>query len=1437
MKRKAIVGGAVKGKADSPQQGSRDELLRESHVRFGPQQHGERMAALVQAQRRLASTEATPEELMDSIPDLALSVVHATGAIFELLDGDAVILRSGTEAAVALDALDMRLPLRGSLTGEAIRLNRTMRCDDTETDPRVALEVSRKFGVRSVLVTVVRDRSGPVGALKLFDFKPARFGAADSDSLELLAEALGAVIQRKRAKEDAQRSIRIQAGIVQMQHQIASSSAGLQTALDLIVERAQELTGATGAAVVFVDGDDMVYRAVSGTALGRLGHRVRLEGSLVGLSVAHEELLRCDDAETDPCVNREACRELAARSVVAVPLHAGDTVTGALKVFSGRTHAFAQLDVGTLQILSEWLGVVMQRHAAAEQLRSSESQYRLMFAAHSLPMWVYDMETLRFLAVNDAAIRQYGYTEAEFLSMTIRDITPPAAGPSLDRHLAARGQGPQTVANWEHRRRDGVVIDVEMAANSIRFGDRPARLVLAHDITERKRAERRLEKSEALLNIAGRAARVGGWSLDLRERTLSWSDELCAMHDLPPSTLCTVEQAINFYAPESRATMVEAMNGCRDDGTSYDLEVECITAGGRRIWVRTIGQAVRDSTGAIIGAQGALQDISEKKQSEENARALATRLTTTLESIKDAFYTVDRDWRFTYVNSEAERLFQRSRVDLMGRVLWEAISDLFGGEFERRHREAVTRNSSVAFEAYYAPCQQWFEAHAYPSEDGLTVYLRDVSERRLAQEALRSMNENLETKVAERTLELELTNSALVGKEEKMRSVVEHMADGVITFSDDGIIRSANSKVEAIFGHAPSALVGRSVSVLIPALDVLVAATATGGNPDAEGAIARIGREPYGTHENGDCIDLDVAISDYRIGGQRLWTAILRDIGERVRIVADLEQARLGAEEASRAKSAFVATMSHEIRTPMNGVIGMIDVLHQTELAPDQARILGVARDSAHALLAIIEDILDFSKIEAGKIELEREPISVARVVEKACELVSGVAGGNGVELAVDVDPLLPAAVWGDAGRLRQVLVNLLSNAIKFSNGRVAARVSVRARLTEGSADRVNVQLDIEDNGIGMDAATVERLFMPFSQADVSTTRRFGGTGLGLAISHHLTGLMGGCIDVHSTPDVGSVFTLRLPFFVAPADLLPTDIDHIGAAPRRSAEAGDARAESSHPARPVLVAEDNKINQQVIIEQLKRLGYQAEVVANGREALALWRQGGFGALLTDLQMPEMDGYELTTTIRTEEDDRTRIPIIALTANALKDEASRCKAAGMDGYLTKPVQMAALDEMLKRWLGHGAAGTAPAVEPSSREDTCASPLHGQRTAPVDATVLPSLVGDDAAVLGEFMLDFLEGAVRAATELANALAAGHVTSVGAVAHRLKSSARAVGALHLGELCDAIERDANAAADCESLTAMQARFDAELARVREWIDAQGWNRAPALQGAEAE
>ncbi|HEX7437541.1 MAG TPA: PAS domain S-box protein, partial [Caldimonas sp.] len=952
------------------------------------------MAALVQAQRMLANSEATPDELIDGIPDLALTVIQAAAAVFELPEGDAMVCRAASAAAT--DRAGMQLALRGSISGEAILLNRTLRCDDAETDPRVDAAAFRRSGMRSVVATVVRDKSGPIGVIKLMDHRAAHFGAAEADCLELLAEALGAVIQRKRAEQDAQRALRIQAGIVRLQQQIASSPADLQTSMDLIAERAQELTGAEGASIAFVDGEDLAYRAVCGMAVARLGLRVRLQGSLAGLSVERDELLRCDDSETDPRVNRAACREFGVRSVMIAPLRAGDRVVGALRVVSRRTNAFAQIDGGTLQMLAEWLGVVLHRDAAAEQLRSSEAQYRLIFAGHSLPMWVYDMETLRFLAVNDAAIGQYGFSKAEFLSMTIRDITPPAAFALLDRHLAARSREPATIASWAHRKKDGAVVDVELSANTIRFAGRPARLVLAHNITERKRAERRLEKSEALLNIAARAARVGGWSLDLRDQVFSWSDELCAIHDLPPGSPCTVEEALAFYAPESRAAMGAAMSSMRSDGTPYDLELELISAGGQRIWVRTMGQAVRDAAGAIVGMQGALQDISEKRQAEEKVRTLAASLTTTLESITDAFYTVDRDWRFTYVNSEAERLFQRSRADLMGRVLWETFADLLGGEFERQYRNAVDCNSSVAFEAYYAPWQQWFEVRAYPSEAGLTVYLRDVNERhheqeqlillqtcvawmrdvviitdagplegsdprivfvneafsrhtgysrdevlgrtprllqgpktqraeldrissavqrcqpvraeiinytksgveywveieivpvwsgaakvthfiavqrdtterRLAQEALRSLNEDLEATVARRTVQLKLTNSVLASKEEEIRSVVEHMADCVITFSDDGIVRSANSKVEAIFGHAPSELVGQDVSTLIPVLGVLEAAPTKDGRLSLEGAIARLGRETEGRHRNGVHLILEVAISRYRIHGK-----------------------------------------------------------------------------------------------------------------------------------------------------------------------------------------------------------------------------------------------------------------------------------------------------------------------------------------------------------------------------------------------------------------------------------------------------------------------------------------------------------------------------------------------------------------------------------------
>jgi PAS domain S-box-containing protein len=1233
--------------------------------------HAERLAALVQAQRVLAHSDATIEQLFDQIADLALGVGHADGAMLDLVDGDSMICRAST--ASHPEALGMRYPMAESLSGEAVRLDRTLRCDDTEDDPRVALALCRRFGFRSVVATVVSDGRRPIGVLKLVGYGKAQFGAAESDSLEILAEALGAVIRRKTAEEDARRSLHVQAGIVGIQQEMASSQGGLQAAMDIMAARAHELTGATGSAVMLVEGEDLVHRAASGASIGNLGLRVRRAGSLVGLTVERDESMRCDDSESDPRVNRDLTRRLGSRSLIAAPLRVGSAVVGLVHAVSDRAHAFSEREVATLQILAQWMGVVMQRAAAAEEVRLSEAQYRLAFAANPLPMWVFDIETLRFLAVNDAAILKYGYSSAEFLAMTIRDIRPPEGVLSLDDHLAGSGASASIARAWQHRTRDGTLLDVEISSNAMTFGNRPARLVLAQDVTERRSAERQVERSKSILKIAGKVAQVAGWSFDGARRVFEYSDELCALHELAPGTRVSGKQALAFYAPESQAAINEAVDACVRDGTSYDLELEIVTAQGRRIGVRTIGQAVRDATGAIVGTQGAVQDISERKQAAAQILALAARLTTTLDSITDAFYTLDSDWRFTYVNDEAERLLRRSRDELVGQALWEIFPQVVGTEIDRRFRAAVDEKRAANFEAFFPSERLWAEIHAYPSETGLTVYGRDVNARHREQEQLRL----LETCVAHMN---DVVVISEIGPDRKAK----------VLFVNDAFVRHTGFSRDEAIGQPPGLLHGPRTDhgELRRALHLLRA-----GEPArAELVFYRKDGSTY-------WVELEVVPIRSAAGRVSHWVAVQRDTTERRRDqealralnetlesrvserTSALELARHDAEQASRAKSAFVATMSHEIRTPMNGVIGMIEVLEQTDLAPEQSKMLDLARDSAHSLMAVIEDILDFSKIEAGKVELEREPLSIPEIVEKVSAMLAGGARSHGASVAVSIDPALAQAVCGDAVRLRQILVNLVNNAIKFSgHSSGGGRVGVSATRLAGGPDRITVEITVEDNGIGMNAATVSRLFRPFSQADASTTRRFGGTGLGLTITKHLVELMGGTIAVDSMPDVGSKFVVRLPFdTIAENESAPAEGS-------LSKQGGTARRIDGavHPAL-ILVAEDNEINQKVIKAQLKLLGFVAEIASNGSDALALWRSGRFALLLTDLQMPEMDGYDLAASIRREEGGSPRIPIVALTANAQKDEAARCSAVGMDCYLTKPVPLTTLGATLERCL--------------------------------------------------------------------------------------------------------------------------------------------------------
>jgi CheY-like chemotaxis protein/HPt (histidine-containing phosphotransfer) domain-containing protein len=364
-------------------------------------------------------------------------------------------------------------------------------------------------------------------------------------------------------------------------------------------------------------------------------------------------------------------------------------------------------------------------------------------------------------------------------------------------------------------------------------------------------------------------------------------------------------------------------------------------------------------------------------------------------------------------------------------------------------------------------------------------------------------------------------------------------------------------------------------------------------------------------------------------------------------------------------------------------------------------------------------------------------------------------------------------------------------------------------RLVAADAERATLDVFVEDNGIGMDEATVARLYRPFTQADVSTTRRFGGTGLGLAITRNFVELMGGTIDVRSTPDIGSTFTVRLPLQVLSAGALQDR-----PASTRQSDEKAVRSLDARPRRPerVLVAEDNDMNREVVIRQLRTLGFDAEVAANGREALELWRTGRFAIVLTDLQMPEVDGYGLTAAIRSEEGNRgteERIPIIALTANALKNEASRCKAAGMDEYLTKPAPLATLEATFNRLLPQGESSDRPTL----------SPATGSSVAPVNPDVLASQIGDDPKLLGELFLWFAEAASDASAHLRRALKEGDWNEVRVLAHRTKDSARSVGALRLADLCAELEAGAYDSDDV-SVSGVWLVFEEEVRSVCDWV-----------------
>jgi signal transduction histidine kinase/CheY-like chemotaxis protein len=510
-----------------------------------------------------------------------------------------------------------------------------------------------------------------------------------------------------------------------------------------------------------------------------------------------------------------------------------------------------------------------------------------------------------------------------------------------------------------------------------------------------------------------------------------------------------------------------------------------------------------------------------------------------------------------------------------------------------------------------------------------------------------------------------------------------------------------------------------------------------------------------------------------RYEADRRAVVLVSDVSEERQRQRELEQAlvaaeksRAEAEAANQAKSTFLATMSHEIRTPMNGVLGMMEVLEAEGVDDDQARTVATMRESAQALLRIIDDVLDFSKIEAGALALEEAPFSLTGLVDGVVTTFRSQAERKGLSLVSAIAPGSTDALLGDPTRVRQILFNLLGNALKFTE---RGGAMIRARTEPLGSGRTRAILSVSDTGIGLSATQRARLFQPFSQADGSTTRRYGGTGLGLSIVRRLAQLMGGDVTVESAPGAGSTFTVTLDLIAAPADSPLVDLPVVELPATMPAPAPHFDGNN------VLVVDDHPINREVLVRQLLALGVAADSAADGREGLRAWQAGRYAIVFADVHMPRMDGFEMTAEIRRLElaSERPRTPIVGVTANAMAGEDERCRAAGMDGYLSKPVSLARLRASLQRWL-QGGDGAAPAIDPS---------------------VLDPWLPSDAEARQDLLRKFGLSASESGRDIETAMAAGDLPALAAAAHRLKGSALAVGARALSDAATILERAAKA------------------------------------------
>jgi len=1051
----------------------------------------------------------------------------------------------------------------------------------------------------------------------------------------------------------------------------------------------------------------------------------------------------------------------------------------------------AQLVDGKNQIICE---DVTESMLAEKALRESEERYRAVVDQASESIFIFDADTKLILESNKAFCDLMGYEIKEVTGLNVCDIVRQdrqSVDADVQRVLAC---GRNFLGERQYIRKDGSHVDVEVSANLIVFSDRRMICAVARDITERKRVEQRLQRTEAQYRalLEQIPAITYTAALDDASSTQYISPQIEPILGYSPEEYkADPDIWSKRLHPDDRDRVLAELKASLASNRPFKSEYRMIARSGRTVWFRDEAVVVQDSTGERLFRQGVMVDVTERRQAEKALIESEEKFRTLFHSASDAIFIHDLDGNFFEVNQAACDRLGYARDELVRMKPYD-IDPPNSASLVREHINEVLQTGQKVFESAQAsrdgrviPVEMNARLIDYMGREAILCVSRDITDRKRAEDELRWKTAFLEAQVEtsldgilvvdERT-QIILTNQRLLnmwkvpqmirnlrtdeallqyvadktknpdqflGKVRYLYSHQDETSRDVIEFKDGMVLDRYSSPVVGKDGkyygriwifhditdykHALEAL-RESERRLADIIDFLPDATfvidhsgkviawnraieaMTGikaadiiGKGDYEYALPFYGerrpilidlvlkpqegiekrytnlRRQNGTLVGGAYMPTLKGGGIFLIGSAaalydsegNISGAIesIRDVTENKHAEEELRKAKEEAESAMRAKSEFLANMSHEIRTPMNAVIGMTGFLLNSNLDPDLRECVDIIHSSGDALLAIINDILDYSKIEEGKGVLENQPFNLLECIESSMDLVRSKAAEKSLDLICKIDDSVPETLMGDFTRLRQVLVNLLSNAVKFTD---AGGVSVTA-TSQKRDDRHEICITVRDTGIGIRPDRMDRLFKSFSQVDMSTTRKYGGTGLGLAISKRLIEMMGGEIWAESEVGKGSAFHVVIEASCAPARI--TDTRQLSQPPSEQLSSTAARAR-------LLLAEDNAVNQKVAMRMLKKLGYSADLAANGLEVLRALERQSYDIILMDVQMPEMDGLEAARAIRRLQ--RPQPKIIAITAYALEGDREKCLEAGMDDYISKPVQMAELAEVLSKY---------------------------------------------------------------------------------------------------------------------------------------------------------